>query len=319
MNQPAVKLRDKRTRGHCWQENELYDCFQPVIGPLAVGVYVRLTRESYGSAVKISLRDLATLTGISKSAVGRALAVLEQIGMVVVQRAAAQRTPAYHLADLKELALHYGASFDSKRCSYVLPAEVCRRLRREIDDISTECPHIHIGVPAGDNELNPGVPQASIGVPPRGQSCPRNTEKCDSPTRSKKARNKKDPPLPPFEGGSANNRSYAIPPEPALRAAWDGVLKDLHTALVNPSLPPQVSARLRGEQDWQRYFDPLAFAGLAPAAADGGHDTPAPALAICAPNVAIARAGMDKYSRRIDLAMQKYFGRSMPVVLLDTG
>jgi DNA-binding transcriptional ArsR family regulator len=311
----ALKLRDKRKPGHCWQDNELYDCFQPVIGPLAVGVYVRLTRECYGAAVQISLRDLASLTGISKSAVGRAMVVLERIGMVVVHRGSTKRIPAYALADLKELAVHYGATFDPRRSSYVFPAEVCQRLHRQVADISTESPYFHNGVPDGDTELHAGVPRQRVGVPPQGQSCPRNAGKCDAPTSIKKSRNKKTTPLPPFEGGEAKPSPQEIQPEAALRAAWDGVLKDLHSALVNPSLPPQVAARLLGEQDWKRYFDPLAFAGVARAPGD----TPAPALALRAPDAALARAGMAKYSRRIDLAMQKYFGRSMPIVLLDTG
>ena len=60
----AVRLRDRRRPGHYWQDNELIDVFQPVIGALAVNVYVNLTRDVYGgeTRVRYSVRKLAKAT-----------------------------------------------------------------------------------------------------------------------------------------------------------------------------------------------------------------------------------------------------------------
>lgn len=309
-----IKLRDKRKPGHCWQDNELYDCFQPVIGPIAVGVYTRLTRECYGAAVKISLRDLAALTGISKSAVGRAMSILESIGMVVIRRGAPKRVQEYDLADLKELAIHYGAIFDHKRSSYILSPESIVRLRSQtslLTNIPVNSPNLHNTVPNRDSGLSSRVPIQRVSVPQKGQSCPRNTEKSGAPLINKKERIQEKTPLPPLQGGDEDT-FHNIPTEAAMRAAWDGVLKDLHNILVNPTLPPNVDCRLRGEEDWFRYFSNLELIF------DSSMTDSISSLLLRAPNPSVAQLGLDKYRRRIDNAMQKYFGRSIPITIIDT-
>lgn len=198
-----VRLRDKRKPGHCWQDNELYDCFQPVIGPLAVGVYVRITRECYGTAVKISLRELAALTGMSKSAVSRAMAVLELAGMILAKRGSAQRTPEYDLADLKDLAISRSAVFDAKRSSYVLPKEARERLRAEV--VALEKRLQGTRVPVRDTEKKT---VRDTSVPGEGQRCPSNAEKQLAQQISKKERiqDKDKNPIPSEnpEGGVSN-------------------------------------------------------------------------------------------------------------------
>lgn len=390
MNSPTVKLRDTRKPGHCWQDNELYDCFQPVIGPLAVGVYARITRECFGATVTVSLRELAELTGLSKSAVQRAMAVLELVGMVTARRGAAKRSPEYDLADLKELAIGYGSEFDAKRCSYVLREAARERLRAEVAALEKRmqgkpCREPR-GVPQGDTEGRPdgvvGVPQRDSGVPQEGQWCPSEGQNGDCIKNDKKARKQNNTPLPPSQAsgvrceargededgkrdpgdggdtqrdhgdldaagdGAAAGGAGAVPEAGdggeqagaggglreaagvaagqdvtalargsdefravAFRAAWQGVLQDLHKAIVNPSLPPSVARRLGNGQDWERYFARLEF--LAPDARTGG-------LMVRAPDPRAAQAGMEKYAKRIHAAMRSYFGREMPVTLVDS-
>ncbi len=202
MEIPTIKLRDKRKPGHCWQDNELYDCFQPVIGALAVGVYARLTRECYGTTVKAPLRDLAAMCGLSKSAVQRAFAVMETVGLVVATRTSVHRSPEYALADLKELAIGYDAEFDTRRCSYILPPETLATLRTRVREIKQR---LHSGgVPMGDTEqefqdatVSPAWPS---GVPQNASGVPQTAKNCDGNRLSKKARIQKETtPLPPFQ------------------------------------------------------------------------------------------------------------------------
>jgi DNA-binding transcriptional ArsR family regulator len=179
-----------------------------------VSVYVRLTRECYGAGVTITLRELAARTGISKSAVGRALRVLEAIGMVLAKRGTARRAPQYDLADLKDLAVDYGAVFDPKRCSYVLPPGVRLRLQAQVAAAEKR---MHGGVSGGQTEERAaresdvpggdtgddlaegaGVPHASGGVPLEAQWCPPNAEKLHGYLICKKARIQNKTPLPPL-------------------------------------------------------------------------------------------------------------------------
>ncbi len=306
MSETAIKLRDKRKPGHCWQDNELYDCFQPVIGPLAVNVYVRITRECYGTTVKIGVRELAELTGISKSAVHRALAVLEAVGLVRAKRAAVKQAAEYDLADLKELAVRHGAVFDAGRFSYVLPREAREKLRLDVKHLRGR---MHgESVPLGDSAdavvEDASVPQMRESVPVGGQYCPPNAENLGVQQNSKKARNKKNSPLPPSPGGEMRDAG--------MRAGWDGVLKDLHEVLVNPSLPAGVNAALRGDEDWARYFAEMSCDGVDRRIGDVG------ALVLRVPNAAIAQQGLVKYRKRILAGMQKYFGCDVPVTLVDS-
>ncbi len=207
MNQPAVKLRDKRKPGHCWQDNELYDCFQPVIGALAVGVYVRLTRECVGTTVKgVSLRDLAAMCGLSKSAVQRAFAVMETVGIVVATRSSAHRSPEYELADLKELAVGYDAEFDPLRYSYILKPDMLAKLRAKVAELERRLQGPR--VPQRDTEARvgtvAGVPQNAVGVPQDAIGVPQTGKNCEGNRLYKNTRIQKDTtPLPPSknEGG----------------------------------------------------------------------------------------------------------------------
>ena len=114
-----VKLRDQRKPGHCWQDNELYDAFGPVIGPNAVIVYTHMTRQCYGTEIRSSSRDLARDSGLSKDTVLRAMRAMERIGMLRAVGRGSRSVVEYHLVDLKELAESHGGVYDRRRVSYV--------------------------------------------------------------------------------------------------------------------------------------------------------------------------------------------------------
>lgn len=114
-----VKLRDQRKPGHCWQDNELYDAFGPVIGPNAVTVYTHMTRQCYGTEIRSSSRELARDSGLSKDTVLRSMRAMERIGMLRNVGRGSRSVAEYHLVDLKELAESHGGVYDRRRVSYV--------------------------------------------------------------------------------------------------------------------------------------------------------------------------------------------------------
>jgi hypothetical protein len=135
-----VKLRDRRKPGHCWQDNELYDAFGPIIGPNAVLVYVQMTRECWGgeTLVSASSRELAEACGLSRDTVWRALKVMERVGMTRLAGGGDRRAGEYQLVDLKELAIALGAHFDVERRSYLLSAATAVSLRLAVKEVLTK-------------------------------------------------------------------------------------------------------------------------------------------------------------------------------------
>ena len=127
-----VRVRDKRKPGHCWQDNELYDAWQPIIGPHAVNIYVNLTRNSYSSTIEYSVRRLADATGISRTAVWRNLRVMEHVGMLRLQRGSGSSTSTCELLDLKEAAEKLGAVYNRRQASFVFTDGKLASLRMEV-------------------------------------------------------------------------------------------------------------------------------------------------------------------------------------------
>jgi len=128
----SVKLRDKRRPGHCWQDNELYDAWQPIIGPHAVNVYVNLTRDAYSSTIEYSVRRLADATGISRTAVWRNLRVMEHVGMLRLERGSGSAASTCELLDLKEAAEKLGAIYNRRQASFVFTDVKLASLRMEV-------------------------------------------------------------------------------------------------------------------------------------------------------------------------------------------
>ena len=108
-----VRVRDKRKPGHCWQDNELYDVFQPVIGATATHIYAAMTRWGYGHRVELAMREIAVESGTSKSAVQRATLAMERVGMIRLAPSRGSKPAAYELLDLKEASIALGAVWGS--------------------------------------------------------------------------------------------------------------------------------------------------------------------------------------------------------------
>jgi len=242
---PQIRVRDSRKPGHCWQDNELYDVFQPIIGPMAMLVYLQMTRECYGHTVEFSLRELGTASGVSKDTAQRALGILELIGMVRRTRAGSVHVPAqYELTDLKELCRHYGGVMHRARASYILPPAEAGALRERVKefllrgrepkrsestvsvgDSSEECNKTaHISARKDSIDEAPAIPTVSVGdsnpdVPGDG-TVSQNGVYClpgETPLYNKTQNSKTNPtPTPPLPGGE---REVELSPSRILQLA----------------------------------------------------------------------------------------------------
>jgi hypothetical protein len=130
-----IGLRDQRKPGYCWQENELYDAFLPIIGAMPAHVYAQATRYCYKTTARFSLREMADSSGISKDTVRRSLLVMQEIGMLRARDGAPGKAAEYELVDLKDLAAHLGAQYDRKRASYIFPAAIAAALRNKVQAV----------------------------------------------------------------------------------------------------------------------------------------------------------------------------------------
>jgi hypothetical protein len=144
----TVRVRGKRKPGHCWQDNELYDVFQPVIGATATHIFAAMTRWAFGHRVEMGVREIAVESGTSRSAVQRATLAMERLGMLRIDRRRGSEPSAYDLLDLKESSIALGAEWSPQRASHVLPPTRVRELREELQR----------SVPYGDAKAGGNLP-----------------------------------------------------------------------------------------------------------------------------------------------------------------
>lgn len=161
----TVALRDKRKPGHCWQDNELYDVFQPVIGATAAHVFAAMTRWAFGHRVQMGVREIAAESGVGRSTVARALIAMERLGMLRRVVGRGTEATACDLLDLKEAAQQLGAEWNPQRASWALSPERVLALRRELASVpqrdATPDENESACVPPWDAALC-GKPSASV-------------------------------------------------------------------------------------------------------------------------------------------------------------
>jgi hypothetical protein len=210
-----VRLRDVRKPGHCWQDNELYDVFQPIIGVNGVSVYVHLTRNATGSQASGSLRELASRTGLGKDTVRRALLGMLEIGML--------RQPedgVYELVDLKELCEHYGAAFAWQQRSYLLAEAKIAELRARVVSVhaqtqgKTPAPQktaapVRVEPSTVSQRDNAAVSERDTSVPGERQNC--LSERHASSYTYTKTKTSTNTPLPPSRQAAKGERDEDDP------------------------------------------------------------------------------------------------------------
>jgi hypothetical protein len=100
-----VKIRDKRTRGWLWLQNQIVDHWLPKIGPAGLAMYIVLARyaDQHDQSCYPSHATIAARMGMSRRSVIRTMKLLENVGLVEVERRhkenGAQTSNIYYLLD----------------------------------------------------------------------------------------------------------------------------------------------------------------------------------------------------------------------------
>jgi hypothetical protein len=129
-----IPKRDKRNPGHCWQDNELYDVFQPVLGALPTHVFAVMSRWCYGHEVQMGVREIAARAGVSRSTVQRAMLAMQALNMIRICEGRGRTAATWDLLDLKEAARALGAGFDARERCWTLSAHQQKDARKRIAD-----------------------------------------------------------------------------------------------------------------------------------------------------------------------------------------
>ncbi len=130
-----VRLRNIKNGGYCWQQNELFEIFLPLIGPVSLTVYCCMTQMRQDCPLAVNSRKMAETIGASKDTVLRSLAVLEHLGMIVANGKAAHGVAIYQLVDLKALVNKLGTTWDGQARCHRLDETVRNRLIGEIHEV----------------------------------------------------------------------------------------------------------------------------------------------------------------------------------------
>lgn len=135
----TIGLRNERKPCHFWVDNEVADCYQPIVGADAIWVYCRIARYANGawivsprlrgtSDARVSLAEMAEWCGKSRATVWRSLQVLELVGLVNAE-GGTKTKGRYALGDVKDLVLREGGAYDREMGSFQLPASRVAELK----------------------------------------------------------------------------------------------------------------------------------------------------------------------------------------------
>ena len=137
-------LRNERKPCHFWVDNEVADCYQPIVGADAIWVYCRIARNARGAWIvspkvrggdtRVSLREMADWCGKSVDTVWRCLQVLERVGLLQAE-CGAKSKGRYALADVKDLVTREGGTYDREMGSFQLPAQRAAELKGQVREL----------------------------------------------------------------------------------------------------------------------------------------------------------------------------------------
>lgn len=314
----AIPTRDKPHGDFAWQDNELYEVFQPLIGPHPVSVYATLTRRAFsGKRIRYSVRDLAAKSGQSPSTVSRSLEVLECTGLVRLHRNGGNSASECELVDLKELCRHLGGAREKRAASYILPESTVKQLRARIQLLRIEQSgkgstkresERQSKARNGGGNLFPAVSQRNTSVPQvkrqrfaRETQAPphlllQNTKHANCPT----------PNPPAHDSEEQTDKTHPDEDEPDrlllnVRASFTGVMKDMGKHLLDTSRLPNPRFT-NGAQDWENY----TFGSLAVKAVEWRGAVLM--LTLSASDPAAARVGLTKYRRTWEPSLCRWYG-----------
>jgi DNA-binding transcriptional ArsR family regulator len=303
----VIPSRGKPNGHFCWQQNEMCDLVQKVVGPTALAVYANLTRRAYGSnAIKCTVRELAAAMGQSHATVSRELTVLKYIEVVRVKVAGGNRPSEWELTDLRELAKLWGATYNRRTCFFELSQRSIEYLKKKVDRLRIELQGkagksrriaSSASIPSPKSERDTSV------SPERQQRYSRGTQTVLHLIENRKQENDLSP--TPFHVGEFR-KDKELPDEGGTcviaRDLFFGVMDDLKEHLVNPGRP-RFAHLDDGYEDWLRF----GFGSLDVVAARGGDDGIV-RLVLCSSDPSSAQAGLSKYRKAWDRSARFWFG-----------
>ena len=315
-----VRVRDKRQPGYCWQDNELIDVFQPIVGAIGVAVYVNLTRAAYGeSRVTYTVRKLADTMGpgTGRTSVWRSLRVLEHVGVLRLIKGKGSGESICELCNLKDAAEALGAVYNSRRTSFALPEERIAAERAKVEALlratqgKKPVKAVPDCVPQRDtnNEGKFAAPEA-----PRDTSGSKRdacVPLCAAPSNEcEKEERKEIPPTP--QGGveekPAAPRRQATPIDAAAFSRFRLKLKQELCDAMPLGKQQHMPALVPGADDFDSCFRDWWFVASKP---------PGPGepqlVETDSPDAELTRRGLEKYRQRVEPLMVRHFGAIVQV------
>lgn len=324
-NSGDVPLRgEKPTLPFCWQGKELYDIFLPIIGADCLAVYSYFTSIVFSDPkLRHSVRSLSKQADVGATTVSRSLEILAHLGLVKLIHRRGSRKSECQLLDSREVAKRLGAVLNRRTLLFSMPPEVTRKLRAEVEAIRKRQQGKSLQAhprraPNGSGNLPLRVSQRNASVSPAiRQRSTRETQR-ESHLIQEEGRNEEiTSPYPPCHD-EAGQKDKDSPDEDEpdrllkfARAVFTGVMKDMGCHLLDTSRPPN-PRYANGYADWEQF----GFGSLAVEAAESRGAGLALVLSACDPDA--ARSGLEKYRRKWDESLRKWFGCKVYCELQDT-
>jgi hypothetical protein len=304
------QIRQNRPDGFYITDNELVDQLASEIGIFAFGVYHLLKRLTISANPSIGLRGIAEKLGISVDSAKNAIDTLKRFGLVSAEPGKRPNDPPIYVITHAKDAVADNAQNPQDSQSRT--------------EFRTRAKRVRVRNSA----------QGAYGIPYEGvrNSAQGRTEfRTPNKEEDLKTKTKKDIPTPTPPCGVASLSVEAVDEKPApstapalrraaielpglsrYRAAFDGVLKELHIALIGAALAfgTKGHPNLRdGGSEWDQYFASVSLEDFE--SAEGRENDVR--LVLGSDDPAMSARGFTIYRRRIEGLMQKYFGKVVQV------
>ena len=304
-----------------FQDNEFADLYLPLVGPFAAAIYSVLCRNWYRKdVVKYSVRELGRAIGMSPAAASRALQSLQTIGLIRPLPTSGNRKSECQLVDVKVLAASHGARREQKGAPLALPSPIRDQLKSELKALrDTQQGKRSVRAPLRSRQGKESADRtgfeavctiskrnASVSQPIRQRSTgetqsgihliqeKRRNEKVLFPTPYRDAEREPKSKDSPDEDGADELLKFAA-------NQFTGVIEEFRICLLDTNRPRN-SLFVDSSDDWNRFgFGNLAVTSAA--RRDG-----ILALTLGANDSAAAQLGLQKYRKRWDAALLKWFG-----------
>lgn len=304
-----------------WAGHEVIDIFLPIMGTDCLAIYMHFARRvHFDPKLTHSIRTVADATNLGIATVSRSLVILEHLELIQLTRFGGSKNSECLLRDSREVATRLGVKYHKKDSSFSLPTDVAERLCAEVSMLREKQNKPLEIRSRNTGNRPPAVSQRNASVSPAiRQRSTRETQTTLHLLQEEK-RIKDDPSPTPSHGRSIENTN-ALPDDDEAprcedltwaRAKFDGVMKDMQSHLLATSRP-ECSQLANGFTDLQRFrFDSLAVARVR-------QDGATPVVTLHSKDSTAARRGLNKYHKKWDESIRKWFGCDVHVELISAG